>query len=190
MKIRKPCNLARMYAGPQHPIDAASPELRFMEAVCAGRAEEAAGFFCGKKLFGREEPAVDAPYGRFTGLAEIRAFAEDFNARFGAELSFLTPVIQTRANGRVVSELVVNFVVDGEIEEVPMFVVGDLREGVEFFDRKHRTIMASNSATAGDYNAFSGDLVILRAIEREDVVKRDGAAFVRLELDTTVSNME
>lgn len=127
MKIRKPCNLARMYAGPQHPIDAASPELRFMEAVCAGRAEEAAGFFCGKKLFGREEPAVDAPYGRFTGLAEIRAFAEDFNARFGAELSFLTPVIQTRANGRVVSELVVNFVVDGEIEEVPMFVVGDLR---------------------------------------------------------------
>ena len=39
----------------------------------------------------------------------------------------MTPVIQTRANGRVVSELVVNFVVAGEIEEVPMFVVGDLR---------------------------------------------------------------
>ena len=70
------------------------------------------------------------------------------------------------------------------------FVVGDLREGVEYFDRKHRTIMASNSATAGDYNAFSNDLVILRAIEREDVVTRDADAFVRLELDTTVSNTE
>ena len=127
MKIRKPCNLARRYAGPQHPIDAASPELRFMQAVCAGRVEEAVCMFREKKLFGGAEPAVDAPYGRFTGLTGIRAFAEGFNARFGAALSFVTPVIQTRANGRVVSELVVNFVVDGEIEEVPMFVVGDLR---------------------------------------------------------------
>ena len=50
--------------------------------------------------------------------------------------------------------------------------------------------MASNSATAGDYNAFSNDLVILRGIEREDVVTRDADAFVRLELDTTVSNTE
>ena len=50
--------------------------------------------------------------------------------------------------------------------------------------------MASNSATAGTYNAFSDDLVILRAIEREDVVKRDDGAFVRLELDTTASATE
>ena len=61
MKIRKPCNLARMYAGPQHPIDAASPELRFMQAVCAGRVEEAVCMFRAKKLFGGAEPAVDAP---------------------------------------------------------------------------------------------------------------------------------
>ena len=90
---------------------------------------------------------------------------------------------------RVPLVVVPNVVMETTGNKIP-FVVGDLREGVEFFDRKHRTIMASNSATAGDYNAFSGDLVILRAIEREDVVKRDGAAFVRLELDTTVSNME
>ena len=90
---------------------------------------------------------------------------------------------------RVPLVVVPNVVMETTGNKIP-FVVGDLREGVEFFDRKHRTIMASNSATAGDYNAFSSDLVILRAIEREDVVKRDGAAFVRLELDTTVSNTE
>lgn len=127
MKIRKPCNLARMYAGPSHPIDAASPELRFLSAVCAGQPGEATAFFREKKLFGGEPPAVDTPYGRFTGLEGVRRFAEGFLARFGASLAFLTPVVQTRANGRSVSEVVVNFVVDGEIEEVPMFVVGDLR---------------------------------------------------------------
>lgn len=116
-----------MYAGSQHPINASSPELRFMAAVCAGKTDEALEFFREKKLFGGEAPAVDAPYGRFEGLEGIKTFAEGFNARFGAELSFITPVIQTRANGRVVTEAVINLVVDGEIEEVPMFIVGDLR---------------------------------------------------------------
>ena len=90
---------------------------------------------------------------------------------------------------RVPLVVVPNIVMETTGSKIP-FVVGDLYEGVEFFDRKHRTIMASNSATAGTYNAFSDDLVILRAIEREDVVKRDDDAFVRLELDTTVSNTE
>ena len=90
---------------------------------------------------------------------------------------------------RVPLVVVPNIVMETTSNKIP-FVVGDLHEGVEFFDRKHRTIMASNSATAGTYNAFSDDLVILRAIEREDVVKRDDGAFVRLELDTTVSATE
>lgn len=127
MNIRKACNLARMYADSTRKIDASSPELRFLEAVCGGKADEAAAFFRDKKLFGGDAPVVDVPYGRFVGLDAIRCFAEGFNARFGAALSFVTPVAQTRANGRSVSEVVVNFVVDGEIEEVPMFVVADLR---------------------------------------------------------------
>ena len=90
---------------------------------------------------------------------------------------------------RVPLMVVPNVVMETTDKKIP-FIVGDLREAVEFFDRKHRTIMASNSATAGDYNAFSNDLVILRGIEREDVVTRDADAFVRLELDTTVSNTE
>ncbi len=68
------------------------------------------------------------------------------------------------------------------------FVVGDLAEGVEYFDRKHRTVLASNTASAGDFNAFADDLTLLRAIEREDCVQRDGDAWVRLELDTAAAS--
>jgi len=97
-----------------------------MEAVCAGKVEEAAKYFCEEKLFGGN-PIIDVPYGRFEGLAQIRDFSEGFLSRFKADLAYITPVAQTIANGRAVSEIVVNFVVDGEIEEVPMFVVADLR---------------------------------------------------------------
>jgi hypothetical protein len=98
-----------------------------MEALCAGKADDAVSFFRERKLFGDARPVVDAPYGRFEGLDGIRAFAEGFVSRFGADFAFFTPIIQTVADGRVASELVVNFVVDGEIEEVPMFVIADLR---------------------------------------------------------------
>ncbi len=57
-------------------------------------------------------------------------------------------------------------------------IVGDLKEGIKFFDRKHLTIMSSNIATAGDLNAFEEDLTLFRAIEREDVKVKDPAAFV------------
>ena len=70
------------------------------------------------------------------------------------------------------------------------FVVGDLHEGVEYFDRKHRTVLASNTASAGEYNAFANDLTLLRAIEREDCVKRDGDAWARLELDTSAASTQ
>ena len=61
-------------------------------------------------------------------------------------------------------------------------IVGDLREGVRYFDRRRRTILASQVATVGDLNAFSSDLTLYRALEREDVVKRDEAAWVNLEI--------
>jgi hypothetical protein len=115
-----------MYQSPDRKIIATSPELRFMEAVCVGKIEEAVKYFCAEKLFGGN-PIVDVPYGRFEGLAQIRDFSEGFVPRFNADLAYITPVAQTIANGRAVSELVVNFVVNGEIEEVPMFVVADLR---------------------------------------------------------------
>ncbi len=127
MKIRQECSLARMHTKPGRVINANSPELRFMNAVCSGRIDEAAGYFCEKKLFGNAPCVVDTPYGRFEGIADIRGFAEGWLRTFNAESASVQPVVQTRANGRSITEAVINFVVDGEINEVPMFIVGELR---------------------------------------------------------------
>lgn len=70
------------------------------------------------------------------------------------------------------------------------FFIGDLKEGIKFFDRKHLTITASNIAQAGELNAFEEDLTLFRAIEREDCQIKDSEAFVNAELtldDTTVT---
>lgn len=63
------------------------------------------------------------------------------------------------------------------------FIVGDTREGVRYFDRARRSVMASATAAIGDLNAFGNDLTLYRAIEREDVVQRDAEAWVNLEID-------
>lgn len=60
---------------------------------------------------------------------------------------------------------------------IPM-VIGDLKEGIKFFDRKQITIISSNIASAGDLNAFEEDLTLFRAIEREDCRMKDDQAFV------------
>ena len=126
MKIRKACQLERLY-GHSHPIRGKSPELLFMQAVCAGDVERALSFFREEKLFGGQKSAVDAPYGRFEGLEGVRTFARGWLERFDAQGATLVPVIQTIANGRVALEAVINFQVDGEIDQVPMFIVGDFR---------------------------------------------------------------
>ncbi len=61
--------------------------------------------------------------------------------------------------------------------KIPM-IIGDLKEGIKFFDRKQLTIMTSNIASAGDLNAFEEDLTLFRAIEREDCKMKDAQAFV------------
>ena len=65
--------------------------------------------------------------------------------------------------------------------KIPM-IIGDLKEGIKFFDRKSLTIMASNLAAAGELNAFEEDLTLFRAIEREDCQVKDDMAFVNGEL--------
>ena len=57
-------------------------------------------------------------------------------------------------------------------------IIGDLNEGIWYFDRAHMSIMTSNIAAIGELNAFEEDLTIFRAIEREDVKVRDKRAFV------------
>lgn len=58
------------------------------------------------------------------------------------------------------------------------FVIGDLKEGINYFDRKLLSIKASDTASIGELNAFEEDLTLWRAIEREDVRVTDDQAFV------------
>ena len=58
------------------------------------------------------------------------------------------------------------------------FIIGDLKEGIRFFDRKQLTLNTSNVASIGELNAFEEDLTLFRGIEREDCKIRDEQAFV------------
>ena len=53
-----------------------------------------------------------------------------------------------------------------------------MKEAVKFFDRNQMSIMASDIASIGTLNAYEMDMTLFRAIEREDCVLKDKAAFV------------
>ncbi|MCD8096987.1 MAG: phage major capsid protein [Lachnospiraceae bacterium] len=72
---------------------------------------------------------------------------------------------------------------------IPM-IIGDLKEAVKFFDRKQLTIMTSNIASVGDFNAFEQDMTLFRAIEREDVKIKDSEAYVYGQLTVTEETTE
>ena len=67
-----------------------------------------------------------------------------------------------------------------EMDPTPQipFIIGDLYEGVVYWDRQLMSIAESAIAAIGDFNAFEQDLTLYRAIEREDVTTRDTDAFV------------
>ena len=67
-----------------------------------------------------------------------------------------------------------------EMDPTPQipFILGDLYEGIVYWDRQWMSIAESAIAAIGDFNAFEQDLTLYRAIEREDVTVRDGDAFV------------
>lgn len=71
-------------------------------------------------------------------------------------------------------------------------IIGDLKEGIKFWDRNQMTLMTSNIAQIGELNAFEEDLTIFRAIEREDCTVKDKEAFVNGQLtikDATVTGV-
>ena len=65
------------------------------------------------------------------------------------------------------------------------FIIGDLKEGIVFWDRALMNIKMSDSAAIGGLNAFENDLTLFRAIEREDVTIKDKAALVNGYIDVT-----
>lgn len=58
------------------------------------------------------------------------------------------------------------------------FIMGDLKEGIVYWDRQQMNIKNSDVAVVGELNAYEEDLTLFRAIEREDVTQRDTGAFV------------
>lgn len=68
------------------------------------------------------------------------------------------------------------------------FVVGDLKEGIAFFDRQELSILTSNTASINvtvenattTLSAFESDLTLFRGIMRFNAVVRDSGAFVKL----------
>lgn len=78
---------------------------------------------------------------------------------------------------RVPVEVVPNSDMPTVENKIP-FVIGDLKEGIVYWDRKQMNIKISDVAVVGDLNAYEEDLTLYRAIEREDVTVRDSGAFV------------
>ncbi len=73
--------------------------------------------------------------------------------------------------------------------KIPM-ICGDFKEAFKKYDRQRTSLMSSNVAVAGDLNAFTQNLTLVRAIERNDFQVIDGDAFVNLSMvvkDTAVS---
>ena len=126
MEIRKMAELSALYKQPQAGIVQDSPELTLMRRIAENRIDAAVALFPQKRQFTGAPPVVDAPWGRFEWKEQIRAFAEGFVAQFGAVGLTVLPMFQTRSGGRSVTEVVLNFEVDGMIDQAPMFVVADL----------------------------------------------------------------
>ncbi len=126
MEIRRMAELYALYPEPQAGIRYDSPELLLMKYIAENNIDGAMALFPEKRQFSDALPAVDSPYSRFEGKDRIRSFAEGFISRFEADSLTILPKFQTRSGGRSVTEMVLNFVVDGMIDQVPMFVVADL----------------------------------------------------------------
>ena len=126
MEIRNRAELDVLYPEPQQGILPDSPELLLIRYIAGNDLDGVMSLFRDTRQFSEEPPAVDAPYGRFEGKTQIRAFAEGFIARFEADALDVVPKFQTRSGGRSVTEVVLNFEKGGVIDQVPMFVAADL----------------------------------------------------------------
>ena len=71
------------------------------------------------------------------------------------------------------------------------FTIGDLKEGIKFYDRRQLSLMVSQTAVVGEgedaLNAFEEDLTLIRGIEREDARMRDDEAFVNGYIEITTA---
>lgn len=67
--------------------------------------------------------------------------------------------------------------------KIPM-ILGDLKEGVVYWDRRQFTIRVSDVAVVGNLNAFEQDLILWKGSLRDDCTERDGEAYIYGYIDT------
>ncbi len=67
--------------------------------------------------------------------------------------------------------------------KIPL-ILGDLREGIAYWDRRQFAIKVSDVATVGELNAFEQDLTIWRGSLRDDCTAWDEKAWVNGYIDT------
>lgn len=70
--------------------------------------------------------------------------------------------------------------------KIPM-ILGDLKEGIVYWDRRVFTVKVSDAATVGTLNAFEQDLTLWRGSLRDDCTERDGDAYVYGYIDTSAT---
>ena len=67
------------------------------------------------------------------------------------------------------------------------FIIGDLKQGVRKYDRQSMSLMASNVAVIGNFNAFAMNMTLIRAILRDDYKALDNDAYVYGYIDTAAA---
>lgn len=109
---------------------------------------------------------------------------KDGNGRYILQADPITPMSMWLCAGatKVPVEVIPNLDMPSTGNKAP-FIIGDLKEGIVFWDRQLMSIKMSDIASIGDLNAFEEDLTLFRAIEREVVTKKDEQAFVNGYID-------
>lgn len=70
------------------------------------------------------------------------------------------------------------------------FIPADFKEAFKKYDRQKTSLLSSNVATAGKLNAFTQNLTLVRAIERNDFKVVDADAFVNLNIVVDTSKVQ
>lgn len=73
--------------------------------------------------------------------------------------------------------------------KVPM-ILGSLKEGIVYWDRRQFSVKHSDVAVVGELNAFEQDLVLWRGSQRDDCTMRDDGAFVNGYIDLATAQAE
>lgn len=76
-----------------------------------------------------------------------------------------------------------NETIPGEETKIP-FILGDLKEGIRYWNRRSFSLRTSDVAVVGDLNAYEQDLTIWRGSLRDDCTTWDDTAFVYGHIDT------